>query len=280
VFKDIKIHNYYVNPFENGFVTEYSQAVTHLEKIFKDIKSKEKILKRIFPIKCIVSYHKNSSDLELNALIDVFKEASGSFPLLVPEGIASIFNQNSYVAGNVGNYLICHIGFKVTELFILKDKKIVEEEAHKFGANDMFNLAKNFIKEKYNAITTNENIHSFFLQIDKNKTIEIQCKRLSDKKLLMLKINREEILDILAKELMFISDKIQMNMDQLLEQGQLLDTIYLTGGIFKYSFVVSAIKKKFNEKMEINNMSENIVYGLKKVYLNYKDFIVRGEKYI
>lgn len=250
-------------PIKKGKIEDDELVIEMLNGILK----KHKLKKKIINPNILVSYDRNISEVEKNALIETIKVFGCKSLYLLDSTILNCLGIGVDLGKNKSNMII-DIGYENTRIGIIYSNDIVEYKSIKFGGNTFNEELVNYIRAKDKILigySTAENIK----KRKDNKKVEVSGRNiitgLPDKVI----IKEEDInkcLNKLVENIVIEIKKIIENvspeiLNDICEKG-----IIITGG----GSMLKGLREKIEENLNIpvlitKNPETNVIKGIKYV---------------
>lgn len=278
-----------INPFENGVISDYSSTRSMINKIIRE-NGVNKIDLRI--LKMIVGVPLVISEVEIEAIIDAFKDNGVRMIHIIENPLAIYYNHFSLRNDNLP-HLIIHLGHNILETTVVFKGEIISKSYSGLGSKIIDNKIKDFLLRKYNL-----RVSSFICRDLKHSLGNSLPQFAKETKSIIgqdsvtflpkkLEISGIEIYECISDYLSQVIDQIKRLID-IQSDEIILDLfnseVVLSGGGVNLRNIGKLLKTslKFNSKL-IVEPEMDIIHGLGKILkdkeilkqFEFKDYILK-----
>ncbi len=259
-----------IRPFNNGTIQDFKATELFLKYNLSEILNEMNIVSKFLRPNILVAVHSNFSEVELSAFTDAITSFGVSSVTFINEGVSSHYVNKDNSSSSA---VVTKVGYSITDLLIIVDNEILYDSTFQFGIRTLIRSISTHLKEKYSVVVSEKKILEVIKNIDLNSKkkmdIEVSSKNLRSGLPIKIKIDINEIKDIIYSDLEILLSSIQKIIEKAPSEiiDQVINTgLSLTGGGINIKGVSEFIKANINLDVNINSDIYSSVYGLE--YIN------------
>lgn len=250
-------------PIKKGKIDNVELVVEMIREVLK----KNKVKNSVVNPNILISYDRDLTEVEKNALIEVMNEL-GTKNIYVMDIIKLIaFGISMDISRSEGNMII-DIGYETTRMGIVSSNNIVNYKTVDVGGNSFNNSIIDYLKVKYKTLIGNSNAENIKMRIN-DKKILIEGRNQVTGSPSKIEVTSEELKECMKKIVIKLTNEIKSMLEfaspeifkDISNKG-----IVITGGGSKLHFLREMMENELNiPVLEVINSEDAIINGIKYV---------------
>lgn len=250
-------------PIKKGKIDNVELVVEMIREVLK----KNKVKNSVVNPNILISYDRDLTEVEKNALIEVMNEL-GTKNIYVMDNIILItYGISMDISRSEGNMII-DIGYETTRMGIVSSNNIVNYKTVDVGGNSFNNSIIDHLKNKYKTLIGNSNAENIKMRIN-DKKIVIEGRNQVTGSPSKIEVTSEELKECMKKIVIKLTNEIKSMLEfaspeifkDISNKG-----IVITGGGSKLHFLREMMENELNiPVLEVINSEDAIINGIKYV---------------
>ena len=250
-------------PIKKGKIDNVELVVEMIREVLK----KNKVKNSVVNPNILISYDRDLTEVEKNALIEVMNEL-GTKNIYVMDIIKLIaFGISMDISRSEGNMII-DMGYETTRIGIVSSNNIVNYKTVDVGGNSFNNSIIDYLKNKYKTLIGNSNAENIKMRIN-DKKIVIEGRNQVTGSPSKIEVTSEELKECMKKIVIKLTNEIK-SMLELASPEIFRDIsnkgIVITGGGSKLHYLREMMENELNiPVLEVINSEDAVINGIKYV---------------
>lgn len=250
-------------PIKKGKIDNVELVVEMIREVLK----KNKVKNSVVNPNILISYDRDLTEVEKNALIEVMNEL-GTKNIYVMDIIKLIaFGISMDISRSEGNMII-DMGYETTRIGIVSSNNIVNYKTVDVGGNSFNNSIIDHLKNKYKTLIGNSNAENIKMRIN-DKKILIEGRNQVTGSPSKIEVTSEELKECMKKIVIKLTNEIKSMLEfaspeifkDISNKG-----IVITGGGSKLHFLREMMENELNiPVLEVINSEDAVINGIKYV---------------